>query len=410
MLIACSTCSTGLTWGAVPLATPTTVGAVYGCLNCNSAAVGFNALKCLTTGTFNAALGENAGCSITTGNFNVAIGRNALCSETTGSNNIAIGNNALASVVNGCVNNVAIGNSAGSGSLTGGNVFVGSTAGQNATTGGRHTLVGEQAAQSLTTGLCTTALGWGTASCLTTGSCNVFVGVAAGYNVTTGSSNVMIGPNVCSPFPALDCQLTIGTGNRYWMSGNQEFTTFFGGNVIIPANGQPLGSLAPGCSGLINDGNGPANTGATLVLGANSGANHVYARFCTSSQIGFIQANGAGNGVNYSTTSDYRLKENAKPVENATEKLTALPVYEYNYKGSPDFCELGFFAHELQEAHPSLSNGTKDQVDENGEPVYQAVDYGRVTPLLAAALKESIARIDALEKKVAQLESGDPPV
>jgi hypothetical protein len=233
----------------------------------------------------------------------------------------------------------------------------------------------------------------------------VFVGVAAGYNVTTGSSNVMIGPNVCSPFPACDCQLTIGVGNRYWVQGNQELSTFFGGNVIVPGSGQPLGSLQPGCSGIINDAFGPAGSGATLVLGNNGGGNHVYARFCTTGQIGYICSNPSNNGVVYATSSDYRLKENAKPVENATEKLTALPVYEYNYKGYSDYCELGFFAHELQEAHPSLAGGTKDQVNEDGNPVYQAVDYGRVTPLLAAALKESIARIDALEKKVAELEN-----
>ena len=178
-----------------------------------------------------------------------------------------------------------------------------------------------------------------------------------------------------------------------------------GGNVIVPANGQSLGGLALGCSGIINDSSAPAGSGATLVLGNNGGGNHVYARFCTCTQVGYICSNPSNNGVVYSTTSDYRLKENAKPVENATEKLTALPVYEYNYKGYSDYCELGFFAHELQEAHPSLAGGTKDQVNEDGNPVYQAVDYGRVTPLLAAALKESIARIDALEKKVAELEN-----
>lgn len=379
--------ATGIRWVTGPIATPTTVGAVYGCVCCNSAAVGFNALKCLTTGTFNVALGENTGCKITTGNNNIAIGKNALCSETTGSNNIAIGKDALISAV-GQVNNVAIGNSAGCVSITGGNVFIGSTAGLNATTGARQTMIGEQAGQSVTTGTCNTLLGWG-----------------AGSNITTTSNNVIIGPGVLSPQPTFDSQLKIGVGNRHWIEGNQEFSTFFGGNILVPRTGQPLSALAAGESGIVNDTFGPAGTGATLILGNSGGGNHVYARFCTSTQIGYICANPSNNGVVYATSSDYRLKENAKPVENATEKLTALPVYEYNYKGYSDYCELGFFAHELQEAHPSLAGGTKDQVNEDGNPVYQAVDYGRVTPLLAAALKESIARIDALEKKVAELEN-----
>jgi hypothetical protein len=402
--------ATGIRWVTGPLATPTTVGAVYGCLNCNSAAVGFNALKCLTTGTFNAALGENAGCSITSGNFNVAIGRNALCKETTGSNNIAIGNNALASVVNGCVNNVAIGNSAGSGSLTGGNVFIGSTAGQNATTGGRHTLVGEQAAQNLTTGLCTTALGWGAGTGITTGSCNVAIGPLAGSNIATSSGNVMIGPGVVSAVPACDCQLTIGVGTRYWIQGNQEFTTFFGGNVIFPAGGQALGSLAAGQSGMVNDGlNTPTGGGQTLILGNSAGANHVFQRWCNNTnQIGFVCATPSGTIQITQNVSDYRLKENLTPLTGASDDIRALPIYQFNYIKYPDIVQKGFLAHELAEVVPEAVSGVKDEIDADGKPVYQGVDYAKMVPMLTAALKESIERIDILEKKVAQLESGDP--
>jgi hypothetical protein len=177
-----------------------------------------------------------------------------------------------------------------------------------------------------------------------------------------------------------------------------------GGNLIFEVGLGTSLALAAGNSGFINE----ANNGIVLVMGnngASSGANKTYQKFCSyGNTIGSITANGTGAGINYNNLSDYRLKENAKPVENATAKLTALPVYEFNFKGHPDYRELGFFAHELQEAHPTLASGEKDAVDEDGNPVYQMVDYGKVTPLLAAALKESIARIDALEKKVAELE------
>ena len=35
----------------------------------------------------------------------------------------------------------------------------------------------------------------------------------------------------------------------------------------------------------------------------------------------------------------------------------------------------------------------------------QSMDYGRITPLLTAALKEAIAKIETLETKVAALEA-----
>ena len=44
-------------------------------------------------------------------------------------------------------------------------------------------------------------------------------------------------------------------------------------------------------------------------------------------------------------------------------------------------------------------------MDQDGNPVYQMMDYGRITPLLTGALKEAIEKIEALEARVAQLES-----
>mgnify|MGYP006947666522 CR=1 FL=1 len=41
--------------------------------------------------------------------------------------------------------------------------------------------------------------------------------------------------------------------------------------------------------------------------------------------------------------------------------------------------------------------GDKDAVDEDGEPVYQQIQETRLIPILAAALKDALLRIDALE-------------
>ena len=54
---------------------------------------------------------------------------------------------------------------------------------------------------------------------------------------------------------------------------------------------------------------------------------------------------------------------------------------------------------------PHAVTNEHDQVDQDGNPVYQMMDYGRITPLLTGALKEAIEKIEALEARVAQLES-----
>ena len=41
-----------------------------------------------------------------------------------------------------------------------------------------------------------------------------------------------------------------------------------------------------------------------------------------------------------------------------------------------------------------------------GDPIHQGMDYGKITPLLTAALQEAITKIETLETKVAALEGG----
>lgn len=106
------------------------------------------------------------------------------------------------------------------------------------------------------------------------------------------------------------------------------------------------------------------------------------------------------SSVLYNTSSDYRLKENVKPISGAIDKLSRLNPYSYNFISSPDTPMLGFLAHEVEEVFPSIVTGKKDAVDEKGNPEYQQMDYSMLTPILTAALQEALARIEALEAKV----------
>lgn len=106
----------------------------------------------------------------------------------------------------------------------------------------------------------------------------------------------------------------------------------------------------------------------------------------------------------YNTSSDYRLKENVVHLSNAIERLKNLPVYRFNFKADPNIVLDGFLAHEAAEVVPESVTGSKDEVDENGIPVYQGIDQSKIVPLLAQALKDAIKKIEELEARVVGLE------
>ena len=66
---------------------------------------------------------------------------------------------------------------------------------------------------------------------------------------------------------------------------------------------------------------------------------------------------------------------------------------------------VGFIAHEYAEANPDWVNGDKDALDEEGNPIYISIDSTSIITYLAAALKESIEKIESLENRIALLEN-----
>jgi hypothetical protein len=122
---------------------------------------------------------------------------------------------------------------------------------------------------------------------------------------------------------------------------------------------------------------------------------------------GNIQISNPSSGnVTYSTSSDYRLKENATTINNALTTVKGLKPYQFTWKHDSKIGQ-GFFAHEVIETTPNsqAALGTKDAVDSENNPIYQQVDYSKLVPLLTAALQEATAKIEVLETKVAALEA-----
>ena len=244
-----------------------------------------------------------------------------------------------------------------------------------------------------------TAVGALALCAVTTGGTNTALGALAGKNITTGTYNIVIGANVDAQSPTGNCQLAIGwDAGQCWLTGDSGKNLCVYNAFVVKAGGGagPTG-IAANDTYFYADG----SNGATLSLGNVFGNGKQYIQFRNSSNtvIGNIQSNGT-TGVFYITSSDYRLKENVKDLEGATEIVRALPVREFNFISEPEVTHQGFLAHELQEFVPLAVTGTKDEVDAEGNAKYQGVDASKVVPLLVAALKESIARTDSLENSL----------
>ena len=145
-------------------------------------------------------------------------------------------------------------------------------------------------------------------------------------------------------------------------------------------------------------GTNPQATNLTLWSLGGSGIKFV--QFVNSSgvQCGSITQNGT-SAVTYGSGSDYRLKENVKPLENGLSKVQKLNPVQFDWKESGETNE-GFIAHEVQEICKEAVSGQKD-----GEEM-QGVDYGRITPLLVKAIQEQQEQIEALQSEINTLKGG----
>jgi hypothetical protein len=120
-----------------------------------------------------------------------------------------------------------------------------------------------------------------------------------------------------------------------------------------------------------------------------------YLKFYTGSgEVGGIYTQ--SGAVQYSSTSDYRRKENIVPLENAVARVDQLNPVRFNFIGQTNIVD-GFLAHEAQAVVPEAVHGEKDAVDDEGNPVYQGIDQAKLVPLLVAAVQELSARLAALE-------------
>jgi hypothetical protein len=105
-------------------------------------------------------------------------------------------------------------------------------------------------------------------------------------------------------------------------------------------------------------------------------------------------------GTTYNTTSDRRLKENIELITDGKEKLLAMKPSTFNFIEDENKTKVhGFIAQEMQDIVPEAVGG-----DDNGEGM-MSMDYGRITPVIVAALQDALKEIDMLKDRILELEA-----
>ncbi len=212
------------------------------------------------------------------------------------------------------------------------------------------------------------------------------LGAAATPSITfTGDANTGIYS------PGADTVATSTAGTEWTRVTNN-------GQILFNTTATPNGTSAYG-SAFTPQTNGRS----TLFFATSSTASQKHLIFYNpNGEVGSISTNASATA--YTTSSDYRLKENVTAVTDSITRLQQLKPSRFNFIADPDTVVDGFIAHEAAEVVPECVTGTKDEIDEDGNPVYQGIDQSKLVPLLTAALQEAIAKIEVLETKVAALE------
>ena len=377
--------------------------------NANTA-VGINSLTANTTGIDNSAVGTYALTSNTTGIANAAVGYSALYSNTTGSYNAAFGKEALAFNTT-ASSNTAVGFRAGyscnNTAPLGENTIIGYNAGYGMTTGYRNTILGSQAGYNATTAHSCTFIGR-KAGLNTTGKSNTFIGsrsdstdLSAGADVTTGYNNTIVG-NYSGNQGSLD----IRTANNYIVlsdgDGNPRGVFDSSGIFYVgPVTANLISTATVGWYSKRSDGGfqrmQSANTSDWGITATSGNVCNFYSYNAGLVWAGFISVN--GNTTSYASISDYRLKENIKPIASALDTVAKLKPVTFDFKNGGQKSQ-GFIAHELQSIVPDAVTGKKDEVDAEGKPVYQGVDASFLVATLTAAIQELKAEVDSLKQQL----------
>ena len=168
------------------------------------------------------------------------------------------------------------------------------------------------------------------------------------------------------------------------------------GNLLIKCTSNPSASVFG--SAFIDNG-----VGASVLYQSTSltSANALQVFYNPNGNVGSVYT--SGSSTTYSTSSDYRLKENIAPMTGALATVAQLKPCTYTWKVDGASGQ-GFIAHELQAVVPDAVVGAKDALNEDGSIKPQGIDTSFLVATLTAAIQEQQALITTLTDRITALE------
>jgi hypothetical protein len=164
------------------------------------------------------------------------------------------------------------------------------------------------------------------------------------------------------------------------------------GNVLINET-----TVYAACEGQLNITKNSGSTASPTLGLVNSSATAAYVSFSDSAVV-YGSITRLSSTTVYNTTSDYRLKTVTGVVSDAGQRIDSLRPVEYTWNADGSHSR-GFLAHEFQEVYAGSVSGTKDAVDAQGEPIYQAMQAST-----SEVIADLVAEIQSLRARVAALE------
>jgi len=195
------------------------------------------------------------------------------------------------------------------------------------------------------------------------------------------------------------------------LNGETTFNEAFTFPATDGSNGQALvtngsgtvswGTVSGGSASTIDVTNTTSGTGYRVLFIDNSG---------TTDETIYVQDGGLefdpgtsdlkvkGNVISY-VSSDRRLKDNLKPIEKASEKISKISGYEFDWNDKQTSFtghDVGIVAQEVEEVLPEVVTTRNDG--------YKAVQYEKMVALLIEGMKEQQKEIEELKERINQLE------
>ena len=209
--------------------------------------------------------------------------------------------------------------------------------------------------------------------------------------------------NIAATFESTDAGSYIniidsGSGTFGAMIGAISDNMVFAPNNVESMRLSSAGNLSVGTTAVINTGivsvqfTGASQNGISIkTTTASNGSKFLSFANSGGSEIGYVEEN-SNSTVNYSVSSDQRLKDNIVDAPSASDDIDAIQVRSFDWKINGSHQKYGMVAQELQTVAPEAVSGSADSEKMMG------VDYSKLVPMM---LKE----IQSLRARVAQLES-----